>query len=141
MDSDSDTESFSSIQESLEQLSELVQLFTKQLDVAEKQMAELQPRLEDTHVSQFNGIPFLETSPFRNNTFFIKSPGLPNMDTTKRYAFKDICAMLRTYIFEAGLVAEDGTVTMNKNLQTMFGMKETTATYIELMGRLRSVIV
>ena len=79
----SDAESFSSIQENLEQLSELVTLFTKQLEVAEAKMSELQPNLEDTHVSLLNGVPFLETSTFRKQTFLLKAPGLPGIDITK----------------------------------------------------------
>jgi hypothetical protein len=125
MDSSDSDESFSSIQESLEQLSELVTLFTKQLDVAEKQMSELQPHVEDTHVSLLNGVPFLETSPFRNQMFFVKSPG----------------AMIRNYIFDANLVTDDGVVKLNKQLQTLLGIKSKTATYVELMGRLRTVVV
>ena len=141
MDSSDSDESFSSIQESLEQLSELVTLFTKQLDVAEKQMSELQPHVEDTHVSLLNCVPFLETSPFRNQMFFVKSPGFPGIDTSKRYPFKAICAMIRNYIFDANLVTDDGVVKLNKQLQTLLGIKSKTATYVELMGRLRTVVV
>lgn len=137
----SDAESFSSIQENLEQLSELVTLFTKQLEVAEAKMLELQPNLEDTHVSLLNGVPFLETSTFRKQTFLLKAPGLPGIDITKRYAFKTICEMLRKYIFASNLVQEDGAIQVNTLLQNMLGIKEPTVSYVDLLGHLRSVIV
>ena len=141
-DSDgSSVESFSSIQDNLEQLSELVTLFTKQLEAAEKQMSELQPHMEDTHVSLLNGVPFLETSTFRKQTFLIKAPGLPGIDITKRYAFKTICEMLRNYLVASNLVLEDGTIKVNTLLQTMLGIKKSTVSYVELLGHLRSVIV
>jgi hypothetical protein len=137
----SDAESFSSIQENLEQLSELVTLFTKQLEVAEAKMSELQPNLEDTHVSLLNGVPFLETSTFRKQTFLLKAPGLPGIDITKRYAFKTICEMLRKYLFASNLVQEDGAIQVNTLLRSMMGITEPTVSYVDLLGHLRSVIV
>jgi hypothetical protein len=141
-DSDgSDADSFSSIQENLEQLSDLVTLFTKQLEVAEEKMSEIQPKLEDTHVSLLNGVPFLETSTFRNQKFLIKPPGLPGIDTMKRYAFKTICEMMRKYLFASNLVLEDGTIQVNEFLQSMLGIKESKVSYMGLLGHLQTVIV
>lgn len=141
-DSDgSDADSFSSIQENLEQLSDLVTLFTKQLEVAEAKMSEIQPKLEDTHVSLLNGVPFLETSTFRNQKFLIKPPGLPGIDMLKRHAFKTICEMMRKYLFASNLVQEDGTIQVNTALQSMLGIKQPTVSYVDLLGHLRSVIV
>lgn len=140
-DTEESDESFSTIQESLEQISDLVVLFTKQIDVAEKQMLELQPAVEDTHLSQLHGPPFLETSPFRHQTFFIKAPGFPGVDIQKRYAFKTICEMMRNYLFAEKLVTDDGQVTLTRPLKALLGLKKTTVSYVELMGALRTIIV
>ena len=137
----SSDESFSSVQESLERLSELVVLFTKQIDVAEKQMMELQPNVEDTHLSQLHGPPFLETSPFRHQSFMIKTPGFPGIDMKKRYKFKTICEMMRNYLFAEKLVNDDGTVTVSRPLRALLGIKKPTTSYLELMGALRTVIL
>ena len=140
-DGHSSDESFSTIQESLEQISDLVELFTKQIDVAEKQMLELQPAVEDTHLSQLQGPPFLETSPFRHQMFLVKAPGFPGIDLQKRYAFKTICETMRNYLFDEKLVTDDGMVTLTRPLKALLGIKKPTVSYVELMGALRAVIV
>ena len=105
------------IESELERLSTLVGMILTQLETTESQLATLQPHIEDLHVNQLGDLPFLETSPFRHETFRVQSPGFPGVELDQRYPFKDICAALRKYVIRGGAVAEDGTIRLDAPLK------------------------
>ena len=140
-DNSDSAESFSSIQNNIKSLSNLVKEFTGHLDIAEKKIAELHPHVETAYISQLDTVPFLESSPFRDQTFMLKPNTLPGMDATKRYKFSAICEHMRNYFFENKMVADDGTITLPSKLQKLFGLDTNKTSFIELLGKLRSVLV
>lgn len=125
----------------LERLSSLVGTLLVQLEATEAQLTALQPHIEDLHVHQLGDIPFLETSPFRHETFRVQPPGFPGVELGQRYPFKDICGALRKYVIRGGAVAEDGTITLDSPLKKLFKIRTNKTTFLELMGMLRRVLV
>ena len=125
----------------LERLSSLVGTLLAQLETTEAQLAALQPHIEDLHVHQLGDLPFLETSPFRHETFRVQPPGFPGVEVDQRYPFKDICAALRKYVIRGGAVAEDGTIRLDAPLKKLFKTRANKTTFLEMMGMLRRVLV
>jgi hypothetical protein len=125
----------------LERLSTLVGMILTQLEATETQLATLQPHIEDLHVNQLGDLPFLETSPFRHETFRVQPPGFPGVELDQRYPFKDICGALRKYVIRGGSVADDGTITLDAPLKKLFKTRTNKTTFLELMGMLRRVLV
>ena len=134
-------DSYSDIQNELTHMTKLIGELTDQLNAAESQLQELQPHLETSYVSQMDTVAFLEKSPFRHQTFLMKAPGIPGVNLEKRYAFKDVLELLRTYLFKMGAVDDDGIITLNKQLKTLFGISGKQTTYLELIAKLRNVLM
>jgi hypothetical protein len=129
------------VETELERLSTLVGMILTQLEATEAQLAALQPHIEDLHVNQLGDLPFLETSPFRHETFRVQPPGFPGVELDQRYPFKDICTALRKYVIRGGSVAENGTITLDAPLKKLFKTRANKTTFLELMGMLRRVLV
>jgi hypothetical protein len=122
-------------------MSALIAEFTVAIETLEEEMAKLQRPLGDLYLEQLGSIPFLISSPFRHAEFALKAPGLPGIDITKRYPYHTLCAMLRNYLFATGAVANDGIVTLNKQLQDLFGIQSDKTNFVHLLGALRNVCV
>ena len=138
---ESDNEGIQDIEEQLTALANVIETLIPELDTLEAELKALERPIEQIALQQLGDIPYLSTSPFRKATFRFRAPGLPGVDSTRRYSFEDICGLLRNYIFQANLIAEDETITLNDQLKLLFGIKELTSTYIELIRHLRNVLV
>ena len=68
------------------------------IEAIEAKLTELHKPVQSIYADQLGDVMFLETSPFRNASFKVKPPGFPGVDLKKRYKFKDITAILRTYL-------------------------------------------
>jgi len=142
MESDSESdESYSDIIEELEMMTQLIGEMAEQINEAESQLLELEPHIQNSYVRNIQTTAFLEQSPFRHQTFLMKPPGIPGVDLEKRYAMKDVLGLLRTYLWKTNAIQADGTVTLNKQLQTLFGIQNKTTTYLEMVAKLRNVLV
>lgn len=139
--SEGDIESVYMIENELESLSTMIETLTKALHSLESQMGSFHRPLESLHMNQLGCVPFLTSSPFRHASFALKPPGFPGVDLSKRYTYHAMCSMLRNYLFASGAVAPDGKITLNKQLQTLFGLEEAHTDYITLLGALRNVCV
>lgn len=139
--SDSDADSFSEIQDELERTTSLIGILTRELETFEEQVRKLQRPILDLYLNQLGDVPFLESSPFRSATFQIKSPGFPGIDMTRRYAFHEICALLRAYLFANDAVAADGKILLPKQLKSAFGIRKKHATFMELVQNLHKFLV
>jgi len=141
--SDSEAEEiYTAIRAYIETIHQQITELSREAETLEDDLRSLHPPLQDLTLSQLGDIPFLEKSPFRVATFAVKSPGFAGIDLTKRYMFKDICQMLRTYLFSSGAITPDGQVMLTSQLQTLFELEDVSKIgYIELLGKLRSVLV
>jgi hypothetical protein len=137
----SSDDSFSDIQEQLEGVTEVVNAFTQEIALLEKQLETLQRPMEALELGQLGDIPFLTTTPFRHATFLVKPPGFHGIDLEARYPFHTICSMLRNYLFKINAVKQNGLVTLNKELQVLFGTEKTETTYLNLLQMLRNVLI
>ncbi len=140
-DSDSDADSYASIQQKIAAMSHTLEELYGEAEELEEHLHDLHVPITDLHLQQLGDVPFLERSPFRTATFAVKPPGFPGADLSVRYMFHVICGILRDHLFKSGAVAADGTITLNKHLQTLFEVQEPTIQWIPLIGKLRAVLV
>lgn len=136
-----DDESYYEFQEDLEHMSAMIEGLTQAIHSLESQMGQFHRPLENLHLSQLGSLPFLTSSPFRHAAFALKPPGFPGVDLSQRYPYHTLCSMLRNYLFASGAVAADGTITLSKQLQTLFGIPDERTDFITLLGALRNVCV
>ncbi len=129
------------LEKDLARMSEMVKLMTENIHELESAMTGFHRPLESLHVDQMGGIPFLASSPFRHQTFAVKPPGFPGIDLDRRYPFHVICNILRTHLLSTDAVQDNGTITLTKPLQKLFGVKESETTFLELILHLRKVLV
>jgi hypothetical protein len=141
MSSDEEDDESGSLGEQLESLMDLMESLVKDIGRVETELARLQPHMEDLYVNQLSEIPFLETSPFRFETFLVKPPGFPGIDLKKRYPFHEICSLLRTYLIESNSINEEGMVLPNKLLRKFFGRSLKPISFLQLLGLLRAVLI
>jgi hypothetical protein len=125
----------------METMSDVIDACNKEIADLERQLEALQRPIELLEVNQLGDVPFLSSSPFRNEAFLVKPPGIPGIDLTKRYPFKDICAMVRNHLFQTGAVDKDGTVTLTKQLQTLLELQEPRTTFLNVLKHLRNIVV
>lgn len=140
-DSDASSDSFGSLQKHLGKMANIIESICGETAELEARLETLQRPIENLAIEQFGDAPFHASSPFRKNTFVVKPPGFPGIDLTKRYSFESILATLRAYIDKIDAVDADGNITLNKQLQKLFGTQKTSVSYIELIGCLRNVLV
>ena len=137
----SDVDSFGTVEDRIANLRHLISELYGEAEELESHLTDLHIPLEKLELAQLGDIPFLQGSPFRTATFQVKPPGFPGADLSRRYAFHEICAILRTYLYSSGAVAPDGTITLSKQLKSLFEVQGEKVTYIELLGHLRSVLI
>ncbi len=137
----SDVDSFGTVEERIATLKHLISELYGEAEELEAHLGDLHLPLEKLELAQLGDVPFLQSSPFRTATFQVKPPGFPGADLSRRYAFHEICAVLRAYLYSSGAVAPDGTITLSKQLKSLFGVQSEKVTYIELLGHLRSVLI
>jgi hypothetical protein len=140
-DSDSDTDSYKTIEQAIAAMTHTLEELYGEAEELEEHLHDLHVPITDLHLQQLGDVPFLQTSPFRTATFAVKPPGFPGADLKARYPFHVICSILRDHLFKSGAVAADGTITLNKPLQTLFEVQEPTIQWIPLIGRLRAVLI
>jgi len=125
----------------LEEMTETIESLTKHFNHIDDHMKTIEKPIIELALEQFREPNFLESSPFRNETFAVKPPGLPNIDLTKRYPYKDIVKAVRNYIFAEKLVSPTGAIRVNQPLSTLFEIPEGETTFLKLLVRLRKVLV
>lgn len=129
------------LETTLEGLRALLGNMLEGIEVMETKLQSIQRPIQNIYTDQLGDVPFLETSPFRNASFHIKAPGFPGVDLTKRYKFKDITALLRAYLEKKKAIDASGLITLPRQLKTLFGIKTNTATFMELISKLRTILV
>uniref|UniRef100_A0A6C0LL15 Uncharacterized protein n=1 Tax=viral metagenome TaxID=1070528 RepID=A0A6C0LL15_9ZZZZ len=125
----------------LEEMTETMESLTKHFNHIDDHMKTIEKPIIELALEQFRDPNFLESSPFRNETFAVKPPGLPNIDLTKRYPYKDIVQAVRNYIFAEKLVSPTGAISVNRPLSLLFEIPEGETTFLKLLVRLRKVLV
>jgi hypothetical protein len=143
-------DSFNTLQDNLETMTDVINACNKEIAALERNLEELQRPIESLEVSQLGDVPFLSTSPFRQQTFRLYAEavdafrpfakGVP-IDAETRLPFETICAMIRTHFFETGAVAKDGTITLTEEQRELFGIQEPTTTFLILLKHIRNVLV
>lgn len=139
--SSSDSDSCSSFQDDFERLMLTVKEFSNELEMVGDHLTKLQSPIERLCIDQLHTMEFLSSSPFRNESFCVKIPGLPGLEKGKRYPYKDICESLRKYLFRSNLVNTDGTIQTNAALKELLNVTTDTTTFLELMENLRKIVV
>jgi len=137
----SSSESFSSIQADFERLSEMLHNFASGVDTIETNLIKMQKPIENLELNQLMDVKYLENSSFRNQTFLLKESGFSGFAKDKRYRFKDICAVLRNYLFTNNLIQADGSVMLNDHLKKIFDLNDMRVEYLDLIARLKHVLV
>jgi len=125
----------------LEEMTETIESLTKHFNHIDDHMKTIEKPIIELALEQFRDPNFLESSTFRNETFAVKPPGLPNIDLTKRYPYKDIVKAVRNYIFAEKLVTPEGAICVNRPLSLLFEIPEGETTFLRLLVRLRKVLV
>jgi hypothetical protein len=125
----------------LEEMTETIESLTKHFNHIDDHMKTIEKPIIELALEQFRDPNFLESSPFRNETFAVKPPGLPNIDLTKRYPYKDIVKAVRNYIFAEKLVTPEGAICVNRPLSLLFEIPEGETTFLRLLVRLRKVLI
>jgi hypothetical protein len=82
---------------------------------------------------------------FRNNVFKFADPPLisnPILESKKGTAirFCDLCAMVRSYIYQNNLLTEDGTIKCDSFLKSIVENSETT-TFFKIVAGFRRILV
>jgi hypothetical protein len=137
----SDVDSFGTVEMNIAALNHLISDLYGQAEELEEHLLTVQKPLEGTQVKQLGQLPFLEASPFRHATFKVRPPGFPGADLERRYAFHEICALLRTHLVASGAVQPNGSVRLNPQLQALFEVEKPAIGYIALLGRLRCILL
>lgn len=141
-DSSSDNDIYETLQANIRLVHQQIEDLSREAEQLEEELQSFHPPIQDLLLSQLGMMPFLEKSPFREASFAVKSPGFGNIDLSKRYQFKQIAHMLRTYLFSINAIRPDGRVQLNTQLQTLFELQGvSTYGYVELLGKLRNVLV
>jgi hypothetical protein len=125
----------------LEEMTETIESLTKHFNHIDDHMKTIEKPIIELALEQFRDPNFLESSTFRNETFAVKPPGLPNIDLTKRYPYKDIVKAVRNYIFAEKLVTPEGAICVNRPLSLLFEIPEGETTFLRLLVRLRKVLI
>ena len=139
----SDVDSYASVEMEIQELSHVISELYSAAEELEMRLTSLHPPLENTQISQLGQLAFVQASPFRSATFAVKPPGFPGVDLSRRYAFQEICGLLRSYLIHEKLVNTDNSVQINDTLRTLLGIEESVKSlgYVSLLGHLRHLLV
>jgi hypothetical protein len=132
---------FFEIECDLEEMTETIESLANHFNNIDTHMKMVEKPIIELALEQFREPNFLASSPFRNETFAVKPPGLPGMDLTKRYAYKDIVSAIRNYVFAEKLVTPAGAIRVNPPLSQLFEIPETETSFLHLLVRLRKVLI
>jgi hypothetical protein len=138
---ESDDEGIMEIEEQLTILSNSIESLLESVESFEKELATIERPIGDIALAQLGDVPYLVTSPFRTATFAFCPPGLPGIELSRRYAFREICELLRTYLFKMNMIDADETVRLNTILKHVFQIEDDSIPYIKLIGKLRNVLI
>jgi hypothetical protein len=108
------------------------------LETAEVGLAALQRPMERLALHQLGSVPFLQTSPFRSESFLLKRKPHGPLGGS-RIPFSTVCAQLRA--LSLGLPTEDGRLVLSPYLKEMLHIKTRTATFPALLGALTHGLV
>ena len=136
-----DDTNFYELQYQLQEMTDALESACLDMTDIDRRVKRCEKPVTDTAIERFNDPAFLAASPFRHETFAMKPPGLPNIDLGKRYAYKDIVATIRNYVFNEKLVNPDGTIRVNTPLATLFEIKDKETTFLTLLRQLRRVLI
>jgi hypothetical protein len=125
----------------LEEMANTIENLYNTFDHIDDNIKTVEKPIIELALEQFREPNFLASSPFRKQTFALKPPGLPNMDLTKRYAYKDIVSAIRNYVFAEKLVTDTGAIRINRHLSSLFEIPESETTFLKLLVRLRKVLI
>jgi hypothetical protein len=112
------------------------------LETAEVGLAALQRPMERLALHQLGSVPFLQTSPFRSESFLLKRKpnGAPaGAPEGSRVPISIVCAQLRALTL--CLPTEDGRLVLSPYLKEMLHIKARTATFPALLGALTHGLV
>jgi len=129
------------VEAALEQMTDTIEMLCNEIASIEEHLKTMERPVANVALEQFGEVTFLESSPFRHNTFAVKPPGFGGIDITKRYPYKEIVKNLREYLFRANLIQPDGTVKMTTPLNRLFEIQDTETTFMNLVKHLRNVLV
>lgn len=132
--SGSDDEEEDSVASTFQSLLTQVEALVTVLETAEAGLLTLQRPMEQLALHQLGHIPFLQTSPFRSESFLLKRrPGGP------RVPFQTLCAELRAHCLT--LPTEDDKLVVSPFLREMLHVETRTTTFPALLGALTQGIV
>ena len=139
-DSEESEDSFSSFQEDFDRLTGMLRLFASDIESLGSNLEKMQKPIENLEFEQLADPSYLEKSPFRSKAFLLKRE-FSGIDINKRHPFRQICEVLRKYLFAQNLVQADGTVLVNETIRKLFDIEEQSTTYLDLIGKLKLVLL
>ena len=132
--SDSSDKEEDSVASTFQSLLTQVEALVTVLETAEAGLLTLQRPMEQLALHQLGNIPFLQTSPFRSESFLLKRrPG------GSRIPFRSICAELRAHCLT--LPTEGDELVVSPFLREMLHLETRTTTFPALLGALTQGIV
>ena len=132
--SDNDNEEEDSVAATFHSLLVQAEALMAVLETAEAGLLTLQRPMERMALHQLGHIPFLQTSPFRQESFLLKRrPQGP------RVAFQTLCAELRAHCLT--LPTEGDKLVVSPFLREMLHLETRTTTFPALMGALTQGLV
>jgi hypothetical protein len=125
----------------LEEMTKTIEDLANHFNHIDDHMKTVEKPIIELALEQFRDPNFLAASPFRHQTFTVKPPGLPGIDLSKRYPYKDVVQAVRNYIFAEKLVTPTGAIRVNQPLASLFEIPEGETTFLRLLVRLRKVLI
>lgn len=140
---ESNQEDEDSVASTFQSLLTQVESLVTVLETAEAGLLTLQRPMERLALHQLGHIPFLQTSPFRSESFLLKRrPGGPPdrpQPGCPRVPFQTLCAELRAHCLT--LPTEGGELVVSPFLREMLRVTTRTTTFPALLGALTQGIV
>jgi len=115
------------------------------VDDLEEQIANSKSVLSKCNNHETTTLVSYYKSPFRNNTFQFADPPTINsvlLESKKgtRIRFCDLCALMRSYIYQNDLLIEDGTIKCDSFLKSIVENTDTTS-FFKLAAGFRKILV
>jgi len=141
-DDDSTVSGMSELLEHLENMESTMAEMVATSDRIHRRLHELEAPIAEVELRSFGVLKNLRDSPFRDATFkFAPHIRLPFLDTTKRFKFAEICAMMRKHLIAAGAVDTDGVIHLDATMKSLLETQETKITFPQLAALLRHVLI
>jgi hypothetical protein len=120
----------------------LIETMLEELEVLESQLEKLHRPILHLHLEQIGNLDFLASSPFRHAKFAFKKPQvaiLASLDPNCRHSYETICTKLREALIKInGSLIE---ISLNKDLQSLFETKESSVSFVRILGLLRNILL